>query len=186
MDIEFWKTIPGYEGLYKASTQGRVKSLDRESTYNGITKNLKGKVLKTRKATQDRLYVDLHKDRKIKRFYIHELVALTFISERPKGYDICHINGNNQDNRLENLRYDTRSQNQIDIYRQGKKHGLGKLSLKQVIEIRQLYATGEYTHYELAKKYNVSKNTTQRVVKRKSFSWLNDDGTIEKSKTEIV
>ena len=184
--VEVWKDITGYEGYYQVSNSGNVKSLDRvvkHRTSGFLT--LKGKLLKPRKSTQDRKYVDLNKNKKAKRFYIHTLVAQTFIGERPKGYDICHINGNNQDNRLENLRYDTKGQNQIDIYRQGGKHGLGKLSIEQVLEIRQLYATGEYTHFELAKKFNVSQNTTQRVVKRQSFFWLNDDGTIEESKTEI-
>lgn len=186
MKNENWRDIPGYEGLYQVSDLGNVKSLNRivkHSTSGYLT--LKEKLLKPRKSTQDRKYVDLNKNKITKRFYIHTLVAQTFIGERPEGYDICHISGDNQDNRLVNLRYDTKGQNQIDIYRQGSKHGLGKLSLEQVLEIRQLYSTGDYTHYELAEKYNVSQSTTQRVVNRKSFQWLNDDGTIEESKTEV-
>lgn len=33
---ELWKDIPGYEGIYQVSTEGRVKSLSRKS--KGITK----------------------------------------------------------------------------------------------------------------------------------------------------
>lgn len=184
--MENWKDIPSYEGLYKVSDLGRVKSLDRDSIYrDGVIRKLKGKIIKPRQEKQNRLYVDLHNNKNKKRFYIHELVALAFIGERPEGYDVCHINGNNQDNRLVNLRYDTKSQNQIDIYRQGGKHGLGKLSIKDVLEIRELYSKGTYTHKELAEMYSVSQNTTQRVVRRESFYWLNDDGTIEESNTAV-
>lgn len=185
MDM-IWKVIPGYEGLYEVSNMGEVRSLDREHTCNGkYTRKIKGKVLKTRKATQDRLYVDLYNYGEVKRQYIHTLVALTFIGERPDGLDVCHNNGNNQDNRAINLRYDTKGQNQIDIYRQGGKHGLGKLNLDQVLEIRQLYSTGNYTHSKLAEIFKVSENTTQRVVKRVSFSWLGDDGNIDESNTKV-
>lgn len=182
-----WKAIPGYEELYEVSDLGQVRSLDREHTCkSGYSRKIKGKVLKPRKATQNRLYVDLHKNKNIKRQYIHTLVALAFIGKRPNGYDVCHNNGDNQDNRLTNLRYDTKGQNQIDIYRQGGKHGLGKLNLNQVLEIRQLYSTGNYTLSELAEMFNVSEITTRRVVRRISFSWLNDDGTIDESLTKIM
>ncbi len=185
--MENWKDIPEYEGLYQVSDLGRVRSLDKVVIQkDGIARKMKGKILKSRQeVTQNRHYVDLYNNKKRKRFYVHSLVVLAFIGERPEGYDICHISGDNQDNRLANLRYDTKSQNQIDIYRQGGKHGLGKLSIKEVLEIRELYSTGTYTHKELAEMYSVSVNTTRRVVRRECFYWLNDDGTIQDSKTEI-
>ena len=185
MQNEIWKDIPGYEGCYQVSNLGNVKSLPRRVYRQDYYFVSKEKYLKFRKATQDRLYVDLYKNKEVKRFYVHSLVLLAFIGERPKGYSVCHINGNNQDNNLSNLKYDTPRQNQIDVYRYGKTHGNSKLSVEQVLEIRKLHETGEYTTRELAKKFSVSQNCTQRITRRDTFDWLNNDGTIRESQTKI-
>ena len=182
---EIWKDVPGYESYYQISNFGNVKSLSRNVYRQNYSFVSKEKILKLREEKHGRLYVDLRKNKKVKRFYVHTLVALAFIGERPKGYFVCHINGNNQDNKLSNLKYDTPRQNQIDVYRYGNTHGNSKLSIKQIIEIRALYKTGNYTTRELAKKYSVSQNCTQRIVKRSTFDWINDDGTIRESRTNI-
>lgn len=49
----------------------------------------------------------------------HVLVMQAFRGERPAGMDVCHGNGDPADNRLENLRYDTRRANIEDAQRAG-------------------------------------------------------------------
>ena len=49
--------------------------------------------------------------------YIHRSVALAFLGETPDGMEVCHNNGIKSDNRLENLRFDTRSKNMLDVIR---------------------------------------------------------------------
>lgn len=51
---------------------------------------------------------------------VHHLVASAFHGDRPNGLVICHRNGDPQDNRASNLRYDTQSSNLKDMYRHGR------------------------------------------------------------------
>ncbi|MGI2239331.1 NUMOD4 motif-containing HNH endonuclease [Staphylococcus cohnii] len=183
---EVWKDIPGYEGLYQVSDLGRVRSLDRWVTYkNGKQYFYEGGLRKPTRGTRGRLVIKLSKDNKGKTFYIHSLVAMTFIGDKPEGYVVAHKDGDPDNNRLDNIRFDTQSQNIIDVYRQGKKHGEGKLSLDNVLEIRMLYKTGEYTQMGLGKMFGVSHTTIRKIVIREKFSFLNDNGTIQESNTAV-
>ena len=75
MGKEIWKDIDDYEGFYQVSNLGRVRSLDNW-IWNGTGFFLKpGKVLIPRKTKTGYLRVQL----KGKDFYIHRLVATTFI-----------------------------------------------------------------------------------------------------------
>lgn len=183
---ETWKEIPGFEGYYEVSDLGRVRSMDREVKcgYGRIRVSI-GKILKPGTDVHGRLFVNLSKENKAKPIKIHRLVALAFIGERPTGYQVCHINGNSNDNRLINLKYDTRSENMNDMYRYGGKNGRGKLTIEQVLEIRRLFNTGKYYQKDLAKLFGVTQTQVSSIVLRKSYSYLNDDGTIDESQTAV-
>jgi hypothetical protein len=51
--------------------------------------------------------------------YAHTLIAAAYLGERPEGLEVCHDNGNPQDNRPCNLYYGTHSQNMLDQVRHG-------------------------------------------------------------------
>lgn len=182
---EVWKDIPGYESLYQVSDMGRVKSLSKE-IWNGKSYfTSQEKLLKLSKGSNERLYVCLYKNKKMKRYSTYHLVALTFIGERPKGYIVAHKDGDIYNNKLSNLRYDTRSQNEIDCYRYNSKKANGKLSVEQVLEIRQLYKSGSYSYRQLGKIFNVSNVQIGRIINKISYSYINDDGTIQESNTAV-
>lgn len=183
---ETWKDIPGYEGLYQASTMGRIRSVDREVIDSlGRVYFRRGKLLSPSLDSGKRYTVRLNNKDRGKTWRVYVLVALTFIGERPEGYHICHKDGNQNNNKLDNLRYDTNSQNQIDIYRKGNKSSLGKLSIDQVLEVRRLYATWDYSLQVIANIFGVTKRTIACVVRRITFKWLNDDGSINDSDTAV-
>lgn len=186
MEKEIWKDIPGYENIYQASTEGRIRSVDRKvADGKGNVRNCKGKILKHGIDTDGRYIVGLSKDGKKKFYRVHVLIPLSFIGNRPDGYHILHANGDKKDNRLENLSYDTPSQNRKDIYRYGNKNTQGKLSLEEVLEVRRLYATGNYTQEKLAEMFGIVANSIGKIITGKSFAWLNDDGTIDDSDSAV-
>ena len=96
---EHWKDIKGYEGLYQVSNLGRVKSF------------YKNKVLKPRIKENDYLIVSLYKENKDKKFYIHRLVAETFIDNPNKKEQVNHKDFNKSNNIVENLEWVSKIEN---------------------------------------------------------------------------
>jgi hypothetical protein len=103
--IEIWKDVPGYEGLYQVSNFGRVKS-----TANNATR--KEKVLKAQLHDNKYLKVGVRKNKKSKHFKIHQLVAMAFLGHIPCGNEIevNHKDKNKLNNRLDNLEVLTREE----------------------------------------------------------------------------
>ena len=105
LGFEVWKDIPGYEGLYQASTYGRVRS----TQYKG-KKRLK--ILKTNPCNGYE-YAHLFKN-KIKNCFVHRLVALTFpeiCGAYFEGATVDHLDGNRFNNNAFNLMFKTFKEN---------------------------------------------------------------------------
>jgi len=120
--IETWKDIPGYEGQYQVSTLGNVRSLDRKILCEGkvnakYLSTRKGKILRPGRSSSGHLTVSLGKNNSRS---VHLLVLFTFVGwKESDGVECLHINGVPFDNRVENLRWGTRSENMIDAYAHG-------------------------------------------------------------------
>ena len=110
--MEIWKPIKYFEGYYEVSNLGRIRSLAREIiNCNGKKIHLKGKILKSNKHPEGYILVYLSKNSKSKTFRVHRLVAEAFISNPDNKPCIDHINCIRDDNRAENLRWVTHSEN---------------------------------------------------------------------------
>jgi HNH endonuclease/NUMOD4 motif-containing protein len=162
--MENWKPIAGYEGLYAISDMGYVLS------YYCYRTN-QGGMLKSKRHPEGYRSVNLYNNDGMKTKLVHHLVAHAFHGPRPEGYVINHKNGNKADNRATNIEYTTQSENVRHAHRlkliprsgaKGEANGRSKLTLVQVVAIRQERAM--YKIPDLAKRYNVSISTIERVI----------------------
>jgi len=111
---EIWKRIKDFED-YEVSNQGRVKSFKK---WNGTNV----RILKPRKNSRGYLYVILCKNRKRYTKKIHRLVLETFKPiENLNKLECNHIDGNKENNYIENLEWVTKSENEKHAYRIGLK-----------------------------------------------------------------
>lgn len=123
-NVEEWRDIPGYEGLYMVSSMGRVKSLPKYlSKTDRILRGCVDKdgYIKVRLCPNPQLR---------KSYFVHRLVALAFIDNELQLPEIDHLNTIKDDNRAENLRWCTHKENinnkltikKKSAARTGKKH----------------------------------------------------------------
>lgn len=110
---EKWADVPGYEGLYRVSTEGRVLSKARPGGNGGLRKFAR---LNKR---HPYLLVGLSKDGMVKSFLVHRLVMAAFVGPCPEGMQVCHNDGNVSNPALSNLRYDTPVGNAADKIKHG-------------------------------------------------------------------
>ena len=160
--MEEWRDVVGFEGLYKVSNFGRIQTVKT------------GKIKEqTISKTDNRPYLSLWKNNKIKVCRPHKLVMEAFVSVRPDGLECCHNDGNPQNNHLINLRWDTPKNNHADKIKhgttnRGEQCGTAKLTLEQVRAIRQ----DNRLQRIIAAEYGVKDNTISRI---KSFKrWAHD------------
>lgn len=101
--VEEWKYIDEYEGIYQVSNWGRVKrTLVRRGTSGGILspgKGVSGLMVSLRNLGDD------------KKETIHRLVAEAFLKKGPEHTEVNHIDGNRWNNHVSNLEWCTHSEN---------------------------------------------------------------------------
>lgn len=111
MELEIFKDIEGYKGLYQVSNLGRVKSLPRVKVNNSGLRLIKGQILKPQTKRLGYLKVDLYKDGQQKSFFIHRLVATAFIPNPDNLPTVNHKDENPSNNMVENLEWCDNSYN---------------------------------------------------------------------------
>lgn len=122
MKLEVWMDVPGYEEYYEVSNQGRIRSLDRTVlTKNGQERFYKGQIFEGSDVKGYKI-VCISRDGKQERFYIHQLVAMTFLNHTPNGNTLVidHVDGDKLNNRVDNLQIVTHRQNLSSCHRKDR------------------------------------------------------------------
>jgi hypothetical protein len=116
-NLEQWRPVVGYEGLYEVSNHGRVRSLDRTVfRYTGGVRQRKGRIKRLSILREGYLGASLTAGGKNVQKRVHILVAEAFLPPRPEWSNMVnHINKNPADNRVENLEWSDNGHN--------KRHG---------------------------------------------------------------
>ena len=136
--MEVWKTVivngEVYEN-YMVSNLGNIKSLNYKHTGEE-------RILKPGKYRDNYLFVNLYKDGKCKAYLIHRLVAFAFIPKVEGKEFVDHIDGNRQNNNVNNLRWCNQAENNnFDLAR---KHQSEAKKGKYIGEKNPMYGkTGE-------------------------------------------
>ena len=183
-----WREIPGWDGFYEVSSDGKVRSIRRLVSINSVTPERKrwmgGSEITPRKVKDGYLVVTLSGGGRRQKLPVHRAVLMTF-SRLPVEGEVCrHMNGNPADNRSSNLQWGSHLENMQDRQEHGHyqtcdSHHMAKLSREQVAEIY----TSRGTTSEIAAKYGVGTSTVNRI--RTGVSWSDvTDGLPDVKKVE--
>jgi hypothetical protein len=158
-----FRHVPKFIG-YAVSRNGVVKSCRASSGLRG--KLIFGTTWQTVRQIPSHGYRTVHISllgRPRATVGVHVLVLLAYRGPCPRGKEGCHNNGKHADNRLTNLRWDTRTGNLLDRtkhgYVQRSENKNAKLTPAAVRDIR----TSKLTHVALAKRYGVHWKTISRT-----------------------
>lgn len=176
---EQWRPVAGYEGIYSVSTAGRVRSEPRITVQsNGKALTIKGRVLRPYVMKKGYCLYDIRKDNEALNFYGHRIVLEAFVGPAPEGCEACHNNGQRGDNRLDNLRWDTRKGNFRDKSAHGtapvgERHPQAKLSEEEVLRIRADKRPGAV----VSREFGVASSHICSIRRGRHWKHLNDQKT---------
>lgn len=127
-----------------------------------------------RERGRGRKFVSLVRPEGSKRFRLSRLILLAFCGPCPDGMECCHDNGDERDDRLDNLRWDTRLANCDDKQRhgtqpRGEKGGNAKLREPEVAEIKRRLVAGDL-QTTIAVDFEISRGVISTIAR--GMTWV--------------
>ena len=173
-DTVYWKAVPNYEGLYEVSNTGSVRSIDRLHTLHtrwnkSVTRRRQG-ADKEQRVVKGYCTVRLCKDGRVKTHLVSRLVLSAFDS-LADGREAGHKNNNTLDNRLANLCWQTRKENEAQKTEHGRRplSTRGLFSTATVAAVRDIRAAG-FLLKEMAALFGCHYTTIAYICSNKTWS----------------
>jgi len=178
MAAEEWRPVVGYEGLYEVSSWGFVASLSMRNRYATKLRRL---ILRPYINADGRPSVTLCRDGRCRPYLTYRLVAEAFLGPAPSPlHEVAHWDGDPSNNRVENLRWATREENEADKKRHGR-HLAGErnhravFSAEEIVAIRAAHDDGQPIG-RLAASYETSRTHISEIVR--GLVWRETAGPI--------
>lgn len=158
--MEHYKEVP-FATQYLCSNFGNIKSKRYNKPLKGFLSNCG--------------YVRVQIGSPNNKHYVHRIVAETFIEKIDGKSHVNHIDGNKQNNAVENLEWVTQSENDKHAYdtglkvsKKGEDAHRSILSLKSVLEIKQLLSNGYNCKY-ISGLYGVHRKTISDIKNNRTW-----------------
>jgi hypothetical protein len=158
--------------------------LDYLITKDGrIWSHISGKWLNPGKNKHGYFEVRLQQKGKGRTRPVHRLLLEAWVGPCPEGMECRHLNGNPSDNRLENLKWGTRSENiadavrhgtNLNFFQRGENAPRAKLTKQQALLVYNLYHKAKYKITNLAKEFGVSRSAVYHIIEKRTWKCLWD------------
>jgi len=158
----FCRKIPVFQGYY-ATPSGQIFSSNKKATM------ATAKTIALHASPTGYVNAVLYKNKVRLNKLVHRVVLETFEGECPAGCECSHVDGDTSNNHINNLKWETKSQNNSRKESHGtslggERHPLAKLTEMEVAEIRSRVRSGENRKI-VALDYPVGKGTINEVVR---------------------
>lgn len=199
LENEIWK--PTYVNpFYLISNKGRIRNLDRPiwCKQNNSYSIRKGKMLKPSNKNSKKYWririPEVNGTGKGKIYSIHRLVAIAFIPNPQNLPQINHIDGNKDNNCVENLEWCDNSYNQKHAYKNGLKNrakmsahsSFRKLAEDQVAFIKKVYSETDFLKYGSEALFNKCMAELFHLQSPNTIRWITSNGTNKFFNQDIV
>lgn len=179
--MEQWKDIQGFEGIYRVSNIGRIKTLTREVSkkmFGGsVCKYIRFGKIMAPDLVDGYHQITLSKKGAKKRFKVHRLVALVFVDNPDNKPFVNHIDADRTNNHFQNLEWCTSKENAQHCanlgrvsnnlpHQRGEQINTAKLKEEDVVQIKR---SGK-SNAELGRIFGVSKAAIRFIKIGKNWS----------------
>lgn len=167
-DLEIWKPVVGFEGIYEVSDRGRVRRLAETPKCH------RNRVLRQGLDSNGYLGVTFCTNGRSRTTSVHRVVLAAFLGPNPKSV-VNHKDGCKQNNNLSNLEYCTYSENAYHAWRTGlrkkvvgSEHHSSKLDEATVVRIREEFSKNP-DRSRIARLFKISKTSLQGIVTKSTW-----------------